>query len=266
MADSDPNAEDQSQSKSIVPADLSSSAEVDLIGYPTVADSVMAAMAAVADFIQGAFTKEDYTKLPGNGPYILNLTGYHKLALFMNVRPEFSDAGSASIDDPRIFAFRQTCKLVSRDTGRILAEAQGLCSSEEKSFKRRLKADDSPVDLANSVLKMAQVRAFRAAIRQAAALPTSVTSPRQLPPNLGVPSRAADDSAPPPARLEQPELLWKPGDVTALFAAWRSVGYAPKDILDLLGVASLADLESRAKADQLLIEKTGKNPYEQTKP
>ena len=96
---------------------------------------------------------------------ILFKSGAEKLLALLQLTPVWDIKEVEDWDKP-FFLYKVTCTLVSRSTGRAIAEGHGIASSKEKKYQSD-KVD--PYDLPNTLLKMAKKRALVDAILQAGA-------------------------------------------------------------------------------------------------
>lgn len=152
----------------------------------------------VAKIVQNALTPDvDFGLIPGTGdkPSLLK-PGAEKLCLAFGAHPEYElieyegahdaeivwvkrkkiwrkgergfDWGEETGNALGLYRYRYRCKIVLAD-GRIIAMAEGVCSTLESKYV------DRPRDSENTVCKMAQKRAFVAAVLHAFALSNRFT-------------------------------------------------------------------------------------------
>lgn len=135
-----------------------------------------------------------YGKVPGTDKPGLWQPGAEVICLAFHWAAKYT---TEDLSSPDVVRYRATCGLVSRDTGQLVGEGQGEASSDEEKYRWRkticpeefesVPADrrrtkyaraknghytidqvrQEPADIANTVLKMANKRAFIAAVKTA---------------------------------------------------------------------------------------------------
>jgi len=123
----------------------------------------------VLELLQKAMTEGvDYGTIPGTQGKSLFASGADKLAKFLRVAPRFHTEAAIEDFDQGLFYYRVKCTLVDYDTQHEVGDAIKICHSKEKKYRiayGKPAAKEDVFDKVNTILSMAEKRAFVAAIR-----------------------------------------------------------------------------------------------------
>lgn len=127
-------------------------------------DEMIAWRDEVMDFIRRVLVEgRDYGHVEGIPKPILMKPGAEQLLAWHELRPTFpSDRQTVWRDDDGHISCLVTCVLL-REDGSVAAEGQGMGSSRERMWEKRLARTGNIADIHNNVIKHAQKRALVAA-------------------------------------------------------------------------------------------------------
>ncbi len=100
-----------------------------------------------------------YAVIPGTEKPTLLQPGAEKLAVTFRLAPNFVCMDKVEDWDDGFFAYRFRCELVSQTNGTLMSSGEGSCNSRERRYRNQ-----DAFNVANTVLKMAQKRAFVSAV------------------------------------------------------------------------------------------------------
>jgi len=101
----------------------------------------------------------DYGQIPGTKNKTLFKSGAEKLANIFGLYHELEELTKIEDWDKGLFFYRYRCVVKSKRLGEKVAEGIGSCNSKEKKYK-----NTETFELVNTIDKMAQKRAYVAAI------------------------------------------------------------------------------------------------------
>lgn len=120
----------------------------------------------VLDFLKEAMDEGlDYGTIPGTSGKSLFQPGADKLAKFLKLSPEFATESAIENFEQGFFYYRMKCTLRTPD-GQMAGEAIKVCHSKEKKY--RSLSTEAVLDKVNTIISMAEKRAFVAAVKRAA--------------------------------------------------------------------------------------------------
>ncbi|MBC8386590.1 MAG: hypothetical protein H8E13_00860 [Actinobacteria bacterium] len=96
---------------------------------------------------------QDYGTIPGVSKPSLWKSGAEKINFIFNLVPKFEILKAKEYEEE--YSYKISCNLVNRNSGRFMGSGLGFCSSREKKYR-----SSDPVDIANTIIKMADKRAY----------------------------------------------------------------------------------------------------------
>ena len=182
-----------------------------------------------------------YDVIPGTDKPTLLQPGAEKLAVTFRLAPNFLCVDRLEEWEQGFFAYRFRCELLHQVTGTLVASAEGSCNSRERRYRNQ-----DAYTIANTVLKMAQKRAFVAAVIKATGASDLFT--QDLEDYDEVPWAAgrggerggARPAEPAAARPQRGPSRW-----SLFWGRVREMGYANPEVHQALGVRRMEEWEAQ---------------------
>lgn len=115
-------------------------------------------IALMKDFVSKQLTNDingDYAKIPGTPKNTLLKPGAEKLCLLFNLGFQFEIVNQFIDFAIEEVSFLIKCQVYRKSDKEVIGEYMGFCSNQEKKYKSQ-----AATDIVNTILKMAQKRAF----------------------------------------------------------------------------------------------------------
>jgi len=96
---------------------------------------------------------QDYGTIPGVKKPSLWKSGAEKINFIFNLVPKFEILKAKEYEEE--YSYKINCSLVNRNSGRFMGSGLGFCSSKERKYR-----SSDPIDIANTIVKMADKRAY----------------------------------------------------------------------------------------------------------
>jgi len=95
----------------------------------------------------------DYGTIPGVKKPSLWKSGAEKINFIFNLVPKFKILKAKEYEEE--YSYKINCSLVNRNSGRFMGSGLGFCSSRERKYR-----SSDPIDIANTIIKMAEKRSY----------------------------------------------------------------------------------------------------------
>lgn len=170
------------------------------------ADDVIGQVKLIQKVLDGVMQENvHYGKIPGCGPKpTLLKAGAEKLCLTFRLAPQFVELPGSSETDSYV-CYKIKCDLVHIPTGDFRGSGLGVCNSKERKYR-----SSSPLDIQNTIYKMACKRALVAAVLVSTAASDIFTQDLE-----DMPSEPALRTAPSAKPIPKPREFSPPPEDTA---------------------------------------------------